>query len=60
MHRDAAHEPKTPESLTGSADEGGWDRCLFDSFDGPDFSPRGGLYYRDNFEQSAGTVEFQT
>ena len=32
---------------------------LYDGFDGPDFSPAGGLYYRDNFEQSAGTVEFQ-
>ena len=32
---------------------------LHDGFDGPDFSPAGGLYYRDNFEQSAGKVEFQ-
>ena len=32
---------------------------LRDSFDGPDFSPAGGLYYRENFEQSAGKVEFQ-
>ena len=32
---------------------------LHDSFDGPDFSTGGGLYYRDNFEQSAGKVEFQ-
>ena len=32
---------------------------LHDSFDGPDFSPEGGLYYRDNFEQSAGTCAFQ-
>ena len=32
---------------------------LHDGFDGPDFAPAGGLYYRDNFEQSAGTVEFQ-
>jgi hypothetical protein len=33
---------------------------LRDGFDGTDFSPAGGLYYRDNFEQSAGTVEFQS
>ena len=32
---------------------------LHDGFDGPDFSPAGGLYYRENFEQSAGKVEFQ-
>jgi hypothetical protein len=32
---------------------------LQDGFDGSDFSPSGGLYYRDNFEQSAGKVEFQ-
>jgi hypothetical protein len=33
---------------------------LRDSFDGTDFSPAGGLYYRENFEQSAGSVEFQS
>lgn len=33
---------------------------LFDSFDGEDFSPEGGLYYKDNDEQSAGRVEFQS
>ena len=33
---------------------------LIDNFDGNDFSPGGGLYYRENFEQSAGTVEFQS
>lgn len=32
---------------------------LSDSFDGADFSPEGGLYYRENYEQGAGTVEFQ-
>ena len=30
-----------------------------DPLDGPDFAPGGGLYYRQNFEQSAGTAEFQ-
>ena len=34
-------------------------QVLRDGFDGPGFSEAGGLYYRDNFEQSAGTVEFQ-
>jgi hypothetical protein len=37
-----------------------WWQPLYDSFDGPDFSPSGGLYYRDNYEQSAGTVELQS
>ncbi len=32
---------------------------LVDGFEGPDFAPEGGLYYKKNFEQSAGTVEFQ-
>lgn len=36
-----------------------WRRPLYDGFDGPDFSPAGGLYYKENYEQSAGTVEFQ-
>lgn len=33
---------------------------LVDGFDGKDFSEAGGLYYRDNFEQGAGRVEFQS
>ena len=37
-----------------------WTRTLSDGFDGTDFSPEGGLYYRENFEQSVGTVEFQS
>ena len=36
-----------------------WRQPLRDDFDGADFSPLGGLYYRDNYEQSAGTVELQ-
>lgn len=36
------------------------DRVLVDGFDGQDFSESGGLYYRENFEQSAGSVEFQS
>lgn len=35
-------------------------KTLYDGFDGSDFSPEGGLYYKENFEQSAGTVEFQS
>lgn len=34
-------------------------QVLVDGFDGPDFSESGGLYYKENFEQSAGIVEFQ-
>ncbi|WP_371744811.1 polysaccharide lyase [Nordella sp. HKS 07] len=32
---------------------------LVDGFEGQDFAPAGGLYYKKNFEQSAGSVEFQ-
>jgi Polysaccharide lyase len=32
---------------------------LQDGFDGPGFAESGGLYYRRNSEQAAGTVEFQ-
>lgn len=41
--------PADPASLT-----------LRDGFDGADFSPEGGLYYRENYEQSAGRVEFES
>jgi hypothetical protein len=33
---------------------------LVDGFEEGQFSKQGGLYYKDNFEQSAGTVEFQS
>lgn len=33
---------------------------LFDGFEGQDFAPAGGLYYKHNREQSAGTVVFQS
>ena len=33
---------------------------LVDGFEGTDFADEGGLYYKENFEQSAGSVEFQT
>jgi hypothetical protein len=32
---------------------------LVDGFEGKDFSAEGGLYYKKNYEQSAGKVEFQ-
>ncbi|MET0943744.1 MAG: polysaccharide lyase [Mesorhizobium sp.] len=34
-------------------------QVLRDGFDGSDFAEAGGLYYKDNFEQGAGTLEFQ-
>ncbi len=46
-------------NLSGAAADPGGD-VLFDGFDGNDFAPSGGLYYRKNFEQQAGTVEFQS
>jgi hypothetical protein len=33
---------------------------LLDGFDGKDFTAAGGLYYRENSEQAAGKVEFQS
>jgi hypothetical protein len=35
-------------------------QVLRDGFDGADFAPEGGLYYRMNAEQSAGTATFQS
>jgi hypothetical protein len=37
-----------------------YEAVLREDFEGGDFTPEGGLYYRKNFEQSAGTVEFQS
>lgn len=36
-----------------------FEKPLYDGFEGPDFAEAGGLYYKDNFEQTAGTVAFQ-
>ncbi len=36
-----------------------WEANLVDGFEGDRFSPMGGLYYRDNVEQRAGSLEFQ-
>lgn len=33
---------------------------LEDDFEAQDFAPAGGLFYKDNFEQSAGTIKFET
>lgn len=41
------------------ADEA-WQKTLVDGFDGTDFAPEGGLYYRKNTEQAAGRYEFQS
>jgi Polysaccharide lyase len=50
----------TPRSFSdATVQKGAWWQPLRDDFEGPGFSPAGGLYYRDNFEQSAGTIEFQ-
>jgi hypothetical protein len=43
----------------GEAAASDWRQKLVDGFDGNDFAPGGGLYYRENFEQSAGNVVFQ-
>ncbi|MBV5325095.1 MAG: hypothetical protein J0626_07425, partial [Rhodospirillaceae bacterium] len=37
-----------------------WRQPLVDGFDGADFAPEGGLYYRDNSEQAAGSYTFQS
>ena len=42
------------------AEEEAWRQRLADDFELGDFAPEGGLYYKNNFEQSAGTVEFQS
>ena len=46
-------------AMAGGAMAQPWETKLSDGFEGQNFAPEGGLYYRENFEQSAGTVEFQ-
>lgn len=46
-------------AMAGGAMAQPWEATLTDGFEGQNFAPEGGLYYRENFEQSAGTVEFQ-
>src|SRR5688572_30583142 len=36
-----------------------WRRPLYDGFEANDFSASGGLYFKRNPEQDAGTIEFQ-
>ncbi len=45
--------------LTGAASAQDQSKVLVDGFEGLGFAASGGLYYRDNFEQTAGKVEFQ-
>ncbi len=45
--------------LCASAQARDWQSPLDDTLDGPNFAANGGLYYRENAEQSAGRVEFQ-
>jgi hypothetical protein len=47
-------------SISGPVQSQEPSRTLYEGFDGSDFTEAGGLYYRDNFEQSAGIVEFQS
>ena len=60
MYQDPRHRPKTVGTPAHGASGESWKQPLYDGFDGPDFSPDGGLYYRDNFEQSAGACAFQS
>lgn len=48
-----------PFDAKGAAAPPAYEALLVDGFDGDDFAPAGGLYYRDNHEQRAGTVAFQ-
>jgi hypothetical protein len=45
--------------LTAPAAAGPDTVVLSDGFEGSDFAESGGLYYRENYEQTAGMVEFQ-
>jgi hypothetical protein len=45
--------------MTEPAAAAEWQQVLRDGFEGTDFAPQGGLYYRENYEQSAGKAEFQ-
>lgn len=58
MHDDASHMTIADDDAADTTTPR-WTRPLADEFDGPDFAPGGGLYYRDNYEQSAGSIEFQ-
>jgi hypothetical protein len=45
--------------MVQAATDADWQRVLRDGFEGADFAPESGLYYRENYEQSAGKAEFQ-
>lgn len=43
-----------------ASDVNGRDTVLYDGFEGTDFAPGGGLYYKNNREQGAGSHSFQS
>lgn len=47
-------------SLAVPAAAADFENVLIEGFEGSDFTAEGGLHYKKNFEQSAGTVEFQS
>ncbi len=49
----------TPHGNDAAVTALSWEANLIDGFEGERFSPMGGLYYRDNVEQRAGSLEFQ-
>lgn len=49
----------TPHGNDAAVTALSWEANLIDGFEGESFSPMGGLYYRDNVEQRAGSLEFQ-
>lgn len=60
MYQTTRHASHTLGGENPDAEEHAWKQPLHDRFDGPDFAPGGGLYYRDNYEQGAGSMEFQS
>ncbi len=59
MRMGAALAVATGLLMSGQVMADDWRMVLRDSFEGSDFAPEGGLYYRENFEQTAGRVEFE-
>lgn len=56
----SASELTTLEQTNSATLEPLWRATLRDGFDSDDFAPEGGLYYRQNAEQQAGRLQFQT
>ncbi len=59
MRMGAALAFATSLLMSGQAMADDWQSVLRDGFESSDFAPEGGLYYRENFEQTAGRVEFE-